>query len=88
MPSEHDRPEYAPHSLSVHMIEGISYAQARQFLENLGLIVCPEDRIWQQLSIASVRIPSGTLEEWISRLQSEIAIRRVTKVACHFLKPA
>ena len=78
-------PLYAPHSLNIHMTEGISYNQAKQFLENLGLIVCPEDFIWQQLSIASVRIPSGTLEEWITRLQSEIAIHRVTRVKNYFL---
>ena len=77
--------QYAPHSLNVHMNEGVSYDQAKQFLEKLGLAVCPEDHIWEQLSIASVRIPSGTLEEWIARLQSEIAIRRITKVKSYFL---
>lgn len=80
-----DLPAYAPHSLNLHMIESISYKQAKQLVEHFGVTVLPQDRIWEQLSILQVRIPSGeNLDEWITKLESEIAIHRITKVFSRF----
>lgn len=81
-----DLPAHAPHSLNLHMIEGVSYEQAKQFVEHFGVIVLPQDRVWEQLSILRVRIPSGeNLDEWITKFESQIAIVRITKVPIHSL---
>ena len=80
-----DLPMYAPHSLNVHMVEGVSYGQARQCVERLGILtILPRDWIWYRLSILQIRIPSGDLDEWIAKLHCETIVSRVTKVPSRF----
>jgi len=63
------------------MIAGTSYTAAKQLIESYGATVLAQDRIWEQLSILHIHIPdSENLDEWITKLHSELAIERITKV--------
>ena len=75
-----ERPQYAPDMLCIRFIDGLSFEQMKQFLEKLGFCVPEKTFSWDRRSTILVSIPSGNVEQWIIRLQSEAIIRRVEKV--------
>lgn len=77
-------PQHAPHSLSVKIIDGISFDEAKRVLESLGLAVSNGDLLWENFSVITVVIPSGELDGWMEQLRSQKIVCRVEKVALRY----
>ncbi|GEM_PF-5423523 len=76
-----DLPLYTPGLLNLHIIQGISYEEAKKLAETYGVIVLSHNNIWDRLSILQVQIPhQDSLDEWIKKLEVEIAFFRITKI--------
>ena len=67
-------------SLLIQMVKGISYDQAKQRLEEYGLIVFSGDVAWKNFSIIKIGIPSESpsgVDAWITRLHHDQTICRI-----------
>lgn len=73
---------YVSTLLLVKIKDGISFDEAKQSLEHMGLTVQDQDLSWRR-SVVRVIAPSKDLDEWITKLLSQPIVARAEKVVLH-----
>lgn len=73
---------YVSTLLLVKIKNGISFDEAKQSLEHMGLTVQDLGLSWRR-SVVTVTTPSEDLDEWITRLLSQSIVARAEKVVLH-----
>lgn len=76
------RPSYVSTLLLIKIKDGISFDEAKQSLEHMGLTVQDLGLSWKR-SVVMVIAPSKDLDEWITRLLLQPIVARAEKVALH-----